>query len=84
MISTGLTKASDARLKLSRLLAQLGYNKPVEYPDIATKAKAQKYIGLDVEELNSEKEKFLEESVDNWIEKAKEREANYSVKKLNE
>ena len=84
VLSKGLAKAADARLKLSRLLAELGYNKPVEYPDISSKAKAQKYIGLDMEKLNSEKEKFMEEVVDGWLEKAKEREANYSVKKLNE
>jgi nitrite reductase (cytochrome c-552) len=84
VISKGITKASDARVKLARLLADLGYNQPVDYPDISTKAKAQKYIGLDMKKLNSEKQQFMEEVVDDWLEKAKEREATYSVKKLNE
>ncbi|PLX25850.1 MAG: ammonia-forming cytochrome c nitrite reductase subunit c552, partial [Salinivirgaceae bacterium] len=64
VLSKGLSKASEARVKLARVLAELGFNKPVAYPDISSKAKAQKYIGLDMEKLNSEKEKFMEEGVD--------------------
>jgi nitrite reductase (cytochrome c-552) len=42
----------DARLKLARVLANLGHNEPIPYPDISTKAKAQEYIGLDMKKLN--------------------------------
>jgi nitrite reductase (cytochrome c-552) len=69
----------DARLKLARVLADLGHNKPVPYPDISTKAKAQEYIGLDMDKLNREKQRFLEEVVPVWEQKAKEREENYEV-----
>ena len=41
IISTGLTIASETRVKLVRLLSILGFNQEVPYPDISTKAKAQ-------------------------------------------
>jgi len=83
VLAKGMSAAHDARLKLSRILADLGHNKPVEYPDISTKAKAQEYIGLDMEKLNNEKEEFLKTVVPKWLEKAEQREAQYKTKKLN-
>jgi nitrite reductase (cytochrome c-552) len=79
VISTGNNKVQDARLKLARLLADLGHNKPVEYPDISTKAKAQEYIGLDMATLNQEKQVFIKTVIPQWLEAAKEREATYPV-----
>jgi nitrite reductase (cytochrome c-552) len=79
VISTGNNKVQDARLKLARLLADLGHNKPVEYPDISTKAKAQEYIGLDMATLNQEKQVFIKTIIPQWLEAAKEREATYPV-----
>ncbi|WP_088655075.1 ammonia-forming cytochrome c nitrite reductase [Geofilum rhodophaeum] len=79
VISTGNNKAQDARLKLARLLADLGHNKPVNFPDISTKAKAQDYIGLDIAQRNADKEEFLNTVVPQWLEAAKEREASYIV-----
>lgn len=84
VISTGITIAQEGRIKLARLLANLGHNKEVPYPDIETKEKAQKFIGLNMDKLNSEKEKFLVEVVPKWLEVAQEREANWDVKSLNE
>lgn len=82
ILGTGLDAAHDARLKLARLLASLGYNKEVPYPDISTKEKAQKYIGLDIEKMEADKQRFLEEVVPVWKEKAKEREKTYKTKNL--
>lgn len=79
VISTGITLAQEARLDLARVLAALGHNEEVPYPDISTKAKAQAFIGLDMEKLNSEKEEFLDEVVVEWIKQAEEREAGYEV-----
>ena len=62
-------------IKLARLLAELGYNKAIEMPDIASKAKAQKYIGLDMDKLRAEKETFKKEVIPVWLEEAKAREA---------
>ncbi|MBD3422462.1 MAG: ammonia-forming cytochrome c nitrite reductase [Chitinivibrionales bacterium] len=78
-IASGLSIVAEARLKLARLLAQLGHNKVVPYPDIATKAKAQEFIGLDMDKLRTEKELFLEQVVPRWLEKAAERETAYKV-----
>ncbi|WP_409939744.1 ammonia-forming cytochrome c nitrite reductase subunit c552, partial [Capnocytophaga leadbetteri] len=40
-------------------------------PDISTKAKAQKEIGLDIPKEEAAKKKFLETIVPKWIEEAK-------------
>ena len=59
------------------LLASLGHNMEIPYPDISTKAKAQEYIGLNMEKLNEERVRFVNEVLPQWDEAAKEREANY-------
>ena len=49
----------------------------IPYPDISTKAKAQKYIGLPIEKLKQEKEVFKKEVLPKWDAKAKERESKW-------
>lgn len=83
VISTGITTAQESRLKLARLLSDLGYNEPIPYPDIATKAKAQEFIGLDAETLQAEKDRFVKEVVPEWLEVAAQREQKYKVKTMN-
>jgi nitrite reductase (cytochrome c-552) len=70
VISTGITRAQEARIQLARLLADLGHNEEVPYPDISTKAKAQAFIGLDMEKLEGEKKIFLETVVTDWLKQA--------------
>jgi nitrite reductase (cytochrome c-552) len=77
VISGGIAIASDARVKLVRLLASLGYNSEIPYPDISTKEKAQAFIGLDMKKLNSEKKIFLETLVPQWDKTGKARETGY-------
>ena len=77
IVSSGINIAQEARIKLTRLLADLGHNKEVEMPDISTKAKAQEYIGLDMAKLNSDKEEFLGTVVPQWLEEASQRESKY-------
>ena len=84
VISTGITIAQEGRLKLARLLADLGQNEPVPYPDISTKEKAQAYIGLDMEKLHAEKETFIKRVVPEWHQRAEEREKLYDVGLLND
>jgi nitrite reductase (cytochrome c-552) len=79
IIGDGIGIAQDARIKLARVLATLGHNEAIEYPDISTKAKAQAYLGMDMEKMNEEKETFLNTLVPKWLETAKEREASYPV-----
>ena len=75
IVSTATATAQEARIKLARLLAELGFTGEVPYPDISTKDKAQKFVGLDMEKLETEKEYFKENIIPKWLEKAKEREA---------
>ena len=77
IIASGMVKGLDARVKLARVLASLGHNIEIPYPDISTKAKAQEYIGLNMEKLNEERVRFVNEVLPQWDEAAKEREANY-------
>ena len=57
--SHGLDRAMQARLAVSKVLAKHGYTEDVPMPDtISTKAKAQEYIGLDMDAERAAKEKF--------------------------
>lgn len=66
IIASGLELAGNARVKLARLLARLGWNKEVPYPDIDTKEKAQNYIGLDMKTMNAEKTEFVRNILPQW------------------
>ncbi|MBN1951689.1 MAG: ammonia-forming cytochrome c nitrite reductase [Bacteroidales bacterium] len=82
IIATGITIAQEARIKLTRILSSFNYFDEVPYPDIATKAKAQEYIGLDMDKLNSEKKEFLNTTVPDWLEKAQQREDRWGIVRL--
>lgn len=82
VIGSGTNKVQDARLKLARLLASLGFNEELPLPDIDTKEKAQKYIGLDIEKMEADKERFTKNLVPKWLENAKKHEAAYDSKKV--
>lgn len=84
IIATGITIVQETRIKLARLLISLGYTEEVAYPDIATKAKAQEFIGLDAAKMKADKKEFMETVVPEWLKKAKEREAGYEVKNMSE
>lgn len=71
ILSHGLDRALQARLAVSKVLAKRGYTDDVPMPDISSKAKAQKYIGLDMEAERAAKEKFMKEVVPEWLKKAK-------------
>jgi nitrite reductase (cytochrome c-552) len=50
-------------------LIKLNVKFPLSYPDVSTKEKAQKYIGLDMQKLFKEKEEFLKTIVAEWDKK---------------
>jgi nitrite reductase (cytochrome c-552) len=77
VIGRGIEITQETRIKLARLLLKLGFEGEVEYPDIATKAKAQEFIGLPVEKLKAEKQRFLNELAPKWDEEAEKRESTY-------
>lgn len=72
--------ASAARVELTRILAKHGVLEAIPYPDITSKAKAQKYIGLPMDKMNKDKQEFLKTLVPEWDKKAAEREATYDNK----
>lgn len=80
VIATGIGIAQEARISLARLLASLGFNQEVPYPDIETKDKAQAFIGLDMPKLNADKAVFLEKVIPVWDSLASAREATYPLK----
>jgi nitrite reductase (cytochrome c-552) len=77
VVASGIAIAQEARIKLARLMASMGFNEEIPYPDIASKVKAQAYIGLDMMKLRDEKEIFLQTVIPVWDDKAREREAGY-------
>ena len=79
IISSGIGIAHEGRLKLARLLLAKGFEGEVPYPDISTKAKAQAFIGLDVEKLEAEKKQFMNTLVLDWIKEATARQAEWPV-----
>ena len=77
IIAGGIAYAQEARVKLARLLASLGFNQEIPYPDISTKVKAQEYIGLDISQMDKEIDEFLKTVVPEWIKSGQEREKGY-------
>ncbi len=82
VIGTGIDIAQETRIKLARLLIELGFKGEVPYPDISTKAKAQEFIGLPMDKLKEEKKEFKQNLVPKWLEAAKERESKMETKQL--
>ncbi|GAA4835840.1 ammonia-forming cytochrome c nitrite reductase [Algivirga pacifica] len=82
IVSTATRIAQEARIKLARLLSKLGHKGEVPFPDISTKEKAQKYVGLDMQKLEKEKEVFKENIIPKWLEEAKKRESQRDVEKV--
>ncbi|QLB13472.1 respiratory nitrite reductase (cytochrome; ammonia-forming) precursor [Bisgaardia hudsonensis] len=73
VIATGLDRAADARTKLAVVLTKHGVETPIQFPDISTKEKAQKIVGLDIDKENAEKAEFLRTVVPQWIDEAKQK-----------
>ena len=70
ILAHSLDRSMQAQLELQKILFSLGISE-VTMPDVSTKAKAQKYINLDMQKLHNEKENWLKTTLPTWIEKAK-------------
>lgn len=79
ILSNGIDIITDTRIQLARLLAKYGYNQEVPYPEITTKDKAQKLIGLDMEKFRAEKKEFLDKIVPKWMKIAEERQSKWKI-----
>lgn len=75
VLGASIQKGEQARIELGVLLTKLGVKYPVQLPDISTKDKAQKYIGLEIPKLIQQKKEFLTNTVPLWDKEAKERQA---------
>ena len=73
VIATGIDRAADARAKLGVVLAKHGVTTPVAIPDISTREKAQKAIGLDIPKEQAAKDEFLRTVVPQWEKQAREK-----------
>lgn len=73
ILGHGLNKAFQARMAIHKILVTHGYTDDIPLPDISTKEKAQRYIGLDIPAERAAKDKFLKEVVPVWLQKAKEK-----------
>lgn len=76
VLGTSIQKAEKARGEINVILTKLGKPIPVQLPDISTKAKAQAYIGIDMEMAKSDKLKLLETVVKGWDDAAKKRQGS--------
>jgi nitrite reductase (cytochrome c-552) len=84
IIGLSIAESNEARVMLARVLAKHGRNEPIAYPDIATKQKAQAYIGLDMAKLQTEKSDWIKTILPEWDQKAKAREDAWPVQKEND
>lgn len=70
ILGHSLDYASQARLKIAKVLARHGYTDDVPLPDISTKAKAQQYVKINMQQKNTDKQTFLTKVVPPLEEKA--------------
>ncbi|MEX0602654.1 MAG: ammonia-forming cytochrome c nitrite reductase subunit c552, partial [Bacteroidota bacterium] len=75
VLGSAIEKAQEARTMLARVLAKRGRIEPIPLPDISTKEKAQRFIGLNMSELHAKKAEFLRTVVPLWDKAAAERQA---------
>lgn len=69
ILAHSLDRSLQAQLELQKVLFSLGV-KDVKMPDLTTKAKAQEYIGLDMQKLRSEKKNWMKTTPPAWLQKA--------------
>ena len=72
ILSDGFDKATQARILIMKILMRQGYTGEVSMPDLSTKEKAQRYIGLDIEAERIAKDQFLKTVVPQWQKEAAE------------
>ena len=69
ILGTSIQKVGEARLLLAQILINKGVKYPIALPDISTKEKAQKFIGLKMDSLYLHKNKFKTEVLPGWTKK---------------
>lgn len=77
VLGVSIEQSQEARIKIARLLAQKGYSYEVSLPDYSNLQAAQKYVGIDLEQLRKQKEEFLNKTAIEWDSIATARERTY-------
>ena len=72
LFGVSLEKSLLAQAELQKILSNHRVE-TIQLPDISTKKKAQAYIGLDIDKLETDKEKWLKTIVPQWIREAVEK-----------
>lgn len=67
VLGTSIQKSQEARIILASVFARYDQPYPIESPDISTKAKAQKYIGIDMEKQREMKKEFKNDILPKWL-----------------
>lgn len=68
VLGTSIQKGQEARILLTAVFNKYGVEYPIDLPDISTKAKAQAFIGLDMESIRKEKDNWLNNVLPRWVE----------------
>ncbi len=77
VIAGAIEKVQECRVKLARVLTRLGVDQEIPYPDIATKTRAQQFIGLDMEKRTREKAAFKQKILPQWLAEAEKRQKQW-------
>jgi len=67
VLGTSIQKSQEARIILATIFSKYGQKYPIDMPDISTKAKAQQFIGLDMERQKQIKQEFKENILPGWL-----------------
>ena len=67
VLATSIQKVNEARIILATIFSKYGQAYPIELPDISTKEKAQRYIGLDPEQMRQDKNEWKERVLPQWL-----------------
>ena len=73
VLAKAIDRASEGRLEVAQVLTRLGVEQPVPLPDLDDKAALQAHIGLDMDQIVSDKAQFVEEVLPQWHQVAEER-----------
>jgi nitrite reductase (cytochrome c-552) len=79
IIGSGMNATQEARVQLARLLSKYKRSEEIPYPGIDTKEKAQKFIGIPMEDLKREKSDWIKNIIPQWDQKAKNREEKWPI-----
>lgn len=84
VLGTSIQRGEEARREIAILFSKKGWKYPIDMPDISTKDKAQRFIGLNPEKMKADKQEYLKSTVFKWDEETKKRQGFLYKYKLND